>query len=63
MSEHAKPLPAEALYTPCDPGQFSFGTTAELEPVEDVFGQDRAVEAVRFAVRMRIPRVDKVKTN
>ncbi len=53
MSSSVKPLPADALYTRCDPGQFGFETTAELAPVEDVIGQDRAVEAVHFAIGMR----------
>ncbi len=47
------PLPAEKLYTPCEPSQFSFKTTAELEPLDGVLGQERAVEAIRFAIGMR----------
>ncbi len=53
MSDPPKPLPPAALRTPCDPGRFSFETTAELEPLDGVVGQDRAVEAVRFAIGMR----------
>ena len=53
MSSSVKPLPADALYTRCDPDQFGFETTAELAPVEDVIGQNRAVEAVHFVVGMR----------
>ncbi|MDX9859515.1 MAG: ATP-binding protein [Rhodospirillales bacterium] len=53
MKGRPKPLPPEALYTACDPKDFPFATTAEIDPVEDVIGQDRAVEAVRFAIGMK----------
>jgi lon-related putative ATP-dependent protease len=45
-----QPLDPEALYQACDPGQFSFETTAELDGEHDVIGQERAVEAVRFGI-------------
>jgi predicted ATP-dependent protease len=48
----AGPLPPEALYTACDAGELPFETTAELQPFDDVVGQDRAWEAVRFAIGM-----------
>ncbi len=47
------PLPPEALYRRCDPGQFSFATTAELDVLEDILGQARAIEAVTFGIGMR----------
>jgi lon-related putative ATP-dependent protease len=47
---NVKPLPPEALYRHCDPQQFNFETTAELEDLAEVIGQPRAVEAVRFGV-------------
>jgi len=53
MTGRRTPLPPDALYTPCDPADFPFATTAEIDPVEDVIGQDRAVEAVRFAIGMK----------
>jgi len=40
------------LSTRTDPAIFTFKTTAELEPLTEIVGQDRAVEAVRFAVGM-----------
>jgi len=56
MSEHpertATALPVEALYTRCDPAALPFETTAELEPLEEIGGQRRTAEAVRFAVGM-----------
>jgi lon-related putative ATP-dependent protease len=50
--ESIKPLPAEALYRPCDPGLLDFTTTAELELLEEIPGQDRAVEAIRFSTEI-----------
>ncbi len=41
--------PAE-LHTACDPEQFDFQTTEHLEPLEEILGQPRAVEAVRFGI-------------
>jgi len=43
----------DALYRRCDPGQFSFASTAELDTGVHVIGQDRAVESVRFGVGMQ----------
>ncbi|MGF1640910.1 MAG: Lon protease family protein [Rhodospirillales bacterium] len=48
----ASSLPAEALYTACDPADLPFETTAELAPADEAIGQDRAAQAVRFAVGM-----------
>ncbi len=44
------PLPVEALYQSCDPRQFDFETTAELEPLDRPLGQERAFEAIEFGV-------------
>ncbi|MBI2312266.1 MAG: AAA family ATPase [Betaproteobacteria bacterium] len=48
-----EPLAPEALYRRCDPGQFSFTTTAELADHMEIIGQDRAVQAVRFGVGIK----------
>lgn len=48
-----KPLPAEALCWHCEATEFAFETTDEVEDLTDVIGQERAVEAIRFAVGMR----------
>ncbi len=45
-----KPLSPEVLYNYCNPQEFSFETTAELEDFEDMIGQERAVESVRLGV-------------
>ena len=44
------PLPAERLRWICDPDEFEFISTAEIEPVRGVVGQDDAVEALRFGL-------------
>ena len=36
----------------CDPASLGFATTEELEPLQEVIGQARAVEAVRFGAGM-----------
>ena len=45
-----EPLGIEALCRHCDPEQFSFETTAELSDLEEVIGQERAVEAIQFGI-------------
>ncbi len=44
--------PAEA-YHHCDPKEFSFKTTAEIETLTHFIGQERALEAVDFGIGMR----------
>ncbi|MGA7801646.1 MAG: ATP-binding protein [Gammaproteobacteria bacterium] len=46
-------LNIDQLFRPCDPRQFHFETTAELEPYVGMIGQDRALEALRFGVGIR----------
>ena len=41
------------LRRPIDPASLGFATTADLDDLDEVVGQDRAVEAVEFAVGMR----------
>jgi predicted ATP-dependent protease len=46
-------LDAAALYARCDPAEFGFETTAELEDLRgEVVGQSRAMDAVRFGVEV-----------
>lgn len=45
-----QPLPPEQLFHYCDPEQFPFETTAELDGPVRVIGQERAVQAIRFGV-------------
>ncbi len=48
-----QPLPVERLYRRCDPDGFDFDTTAQVEPLDDHFGQERAVEALRLGLDIR----------
>lgn len=47
------PLPAEKLYARCDAARLGFETTSELQDLHEVIGQDRALEAIRFAATIR----------
>ncbi len=46
-------LPPDALRWQCDPAQFSFETSDELAVLEDIIGQERAVEAIEFGIGIR----------
>ena len=45
-------LPAQQLHSACDPAQFPFQSTAELESLGEVIGQVRAMDAMRFGARI-----------
>ena len=47
------PLPPALLYRHCDPAELPFMSVSELDDPSGPIGQDRAVEAVEFAVAMR----------
>jgi hypothetical protein len=49
-----KPLSANALYTRCDAAALGFDSTAELEDLVEIPGQDRALEAIRFATEIDV---------
>lgn len=49
------PLPPEALRRAADPGALGFQTTAELDPLERLVGQDRALDALAFGVAIDAP--------
>jgi lon-related putative ATP-dependent protease len=46
----ATPLNARDLYRTCDLEQFDFSTTDDLQSLERIIGQRRAVDAVRFGI-------------
>ncbi|HEX8963739.1 MAG TPA: ATP-binding protein, partial [Rhodocyclaceae bacterium] len=54
MTEHRLLAPQE-LCRRCDPSQFPFSTTAELEDGIDIIGQERALDAARFAIDIKRP--------
>lgn len=47
------PLKAQQLHNPCDPKQFEFQTTGDLDDLTEIIGQMRAMEAVRFGAGMQ----------
>ena len=46
-------LTPEQLCRTCDGAQFEFETTAELENLAEIIGQERAVDAVQFGIGIR----------
>ena len=52
--ETGKPLPADLLARRSDPRALPFDSTASLTPAERVPGQDRAIDAIRFATGMAV---------
>jgi lon-related putative ATP-dependent protease len=48
-----EPLPPALLYRRCDPAELPFELCSELEEAPGLIGQERAVEALDFALRMR----------
>ena len=47
-----RPLRAEQLYRATDLSQLRFATTAELQPIDGLVGQARALEAIRFGTKV-----------
>lgn len=45
-------LPAGMLRKECDPNSFKFNDTSELEPLEGIIGQERAVRAMTFGLKI-----------
>ncbi len=45
-----QPIEADRLRQICDPAQFDFETTEELEKLSEIIGQERAVGAVQFGI-------------
>jgi len=43
------------LRSVCDPKTFNFKDTSELDPLDEVIGQARAVEAIDFGLNMKSP--------
>jgi lon-related putative ATP-dependent protease len=46
-------LSAQHLRRTCHPSQFDFETTDELEDLDDIVGQERAVDAILFGIRIQ----------
>lgn len=43
-------LPFQSLFRRCDPELLDFETTDDLAPLEEIIGQERAVESIQFGV-------------
>ena len=50
-----KELKPEDLRWNCDPDIFEFDSTSDLEPMEGIIGQERALKAIRLGVDLRAP--------
>jgi lon-related putative ATP-dependent protease len=51
--EPGRPLAASLLYRSCDPAELPLDQAEEIADFAEPIGQDRAVEAVQFAIAMR----------
>lgn len=51
-ADHLKPLAADELRHACDPAGLGFASTAELDPIDGLIGQGRALSALDFGTRM-----------
>ncbi|MGQ9630463.1 MAG: Lon protease family protein [bacterium] len=53
MSGKHPEVPVEKLRRICDPDEFDFETTEEVEGVKGIIGQSRAVEAIKFGLGIK----------
>jgi lon-related putative ATP-dependent protease len=53
MIEPARPLPPQSLFRRCDPDQFLFQDTQDLEDLNIILGQPRAIEAIQFGIGIK----------
>lgn len=53
-SKH-KTLKPEDLRWKCNPDIFEFSSTGDIEPIEGILGQDRAMKAIKLGVDLRSP--------
>ncbi len=51
----SNPLPLSKLRRLCSPGIFNFKTTADIEPLDEVIGQERAVRSIQLGLNMLQP--------
>ncbi|MCK9356673.1 MAG: AAA family ATPase [Dehalococcoidia bacterium] len=51
VSKHE--VPPDQLRWRCDPAQFDFDCTADLAPLHEFIGQDRAIRAIEFGLSMQ----------
>jgi predicted ATP-dependent protease len=53
--EAPSPLTPDVLRWRCDPTTLGFSSTCEFDPIPGIFGQDEAVEALRFGLEIHAP--------
>lgn len=53
MADEPTALVPDDLRRRCDPATLEFATTDDLEPLEELVGQARAIEAIRLSAEMR----------
>ena len=53
MNEDIRELTSAEVYKRCDPSIFKFETTKELNSLEELIGQERAVRAIDFGLRIK----------
>ena len=53
IAEPAKALAVEQLYRYCDLTKFTFATTEDLNPIDGLIGQERALNAIDFGSRIK----------
>ncbi len=51
----AKELKPEDLRWTCDPDALEFDSTVDIEPIEGILGQERALKAIKLGVDLRSP--------
>ena len=50
-----EPLSIDELRLRCDPKSIGFNSTADIDPLPGVIGQDTAIEALRFGLQIHAP--------
>lgn len=50
-----KPLSPDRLRWRCDPDQLGFETTDDVQPLEGIVGQERALSAIELGLGLEIP--------
>lgn len=55
MNDEIPPLTSDVLYQVCDLGALEFQSTADLDPLTNSLGQQRALEAIEFGIDIDQP--------
>jgi len=55
VDTNSRKVPVDRLRWTCDPGIFSFKTTDEIEPLDTILGQDRALTALKTGLEIESP--------